>query len=75
MPNFSNEELKRFEKEDYLLLDMQLEDAKKAGKKEFKVNVQAFDQVPNYQQHISSWASCNNVSYSQSFNEFIFHIL
>lgn len=74
MAKYSNEELKQFEKQDYMLLDMALKDAKANKQQEFKVNVQAFDEVPNFQQHIWSWSSKNGIDYSQKFDEFIFHI-
>lgn len=74
MPRYSKSELKRFKEEDYMLLDMALKDAKANGKKEFKVNIQAFDEVPNYEQHVQSWASKHGVNYSKPFDEFIFHI-
>lgn len=42
--------------------------------KEFKVNALAFEEVPNFKQHIWSWASKNGIDYSEKFNEFIFRI-
>ncbi|EEU31088.1 hypothetical protein HMPREF0501_00493 [Limosilactobacillus coleohominis 101-4-CHN] len=47
MAKYSDEELKEFEQQDYLLLDMELKKAKKNNQKEFKVNALAFDEVPN----------------------------
>lgn len=41
-----------FEKQDHLLLDMELKKAKQNNKSNFKVNVQAFDEVPDFKQHI-----------------------
>ena len=52
MSKYSSDELKMFEKQDHLLLDMELKRAKQSGKSQFKVNVQAFDEVPNFKQHI-----------------------
>lgn len=74
MPKYSRSDLERFKEEDYMLLDMALQDAKANGKKEFKVNIQAFDEVPNYEQHVWSWASKNGIDYSKPFDEFIFRI-
>ena len=74
MSKYSNDELKMFEKQDYLLLDMELKKAKQNNKSNFKVNVQVFDEVPNFKQHIWSWASKNGISYSENLNEFIFRI-
>lgn len=74
MPKYSSDELKMFEKQDHLLLDMELKRAKQSGKSQFKVNVQAFDEVPDFKQYIWSWASKNGISYSEEYDEFIFHI-
>lgn len=74
MPKYSKADLKMFEKQDYLLLDMELQKAKQDGKSQFKVNNQAFDEVPDFRQHIWSWASKNGIDYSEKFNEFIFRI-
>lgn len=74
MPRYSESELKRFKEEDFMLLDMALQDAKANGKKEFRVNIQAFDEVPYYEQHVRSWALKNGISYSKPFDEFIFRI-
>ena len=74
MPKFTDKELKRFKDEDYMLLDMALKKAKEDGKKEFKVNAQAFDGVPNFEKHIWSWSLQNGIDYSKEFDEFIFHI-
>lgn len=74
MPRYSESDLKRFEEEDYMLLDMALKNAKANGKKEFKVNIQAFDEVPNYERHVWNWALKNGIDYSKPFDEFIFHI-
>ena len=53
---------------------MELKRTKQSGKSQFKVNVQAFDEVPDFKQHIWSWASKNGSSYSEEYDEFIFHI-
>lgn len=74
MSKYSNDELKMFEKQDYLLLDIELKKAKQNNKSNFKVNVQAFDEVPNFKQHIWSWTSKNGIDYSEEYDEFIFHI-
>nr|DAX90344.1 MAG TPA: hypothetical protein [Caudoviricetes sp.] len=74
MAKYSDEELKEFKQQDYLLLDMELKKAKKNNQKEFKVNALAFEEVPNFKQHIWSWASKNGIDYSEKFNEFIFRI-
>ena len=74
MTKYSRDDLKMFEKQYHLLLDMELKRAKQSGKSQFKVNVQAFDEVPDFKQHIWSWASKNGISYSEEYDEFIFHI-
>ncbi|MBB1080200.1 hypothetical protein H5S09_02885 [Limosilactobacillus sp. STM2_1] len=65
-----------FEKEDFILLDTKLEEALKQGKTTFKIHMMAFDEVPNYEQHINKYERLSKYRIRHVYDGgyYVFHI-
>lgn len=65
-----------FEKEDFVLLDAELEKALKQGKDTFKIHMMTFDEVPNYEQHIYKYERLSKYRLHHFYDGgyYVFHI-
>ena len=63
-----------YKTDDYNFMKFMLDKAKDNNERDFVININGFDGIPDYRHHISSFAAENNLDYVDAGFEFRFHI-